>query len=364
MRDNELVEWRGDGLAAGARDVVDGYDVWTSPVVSPGFPVAEVVPSWDVDTPTGTSVLVEARLALAGGRTSHWYDLGRWRWSGVADDTIPLNADIDPPRTSRTGQDDADGRVATDVLVAADPPSATGWQVRVTSRGDGVVVRSVAAVASSPDDGVVTLSEPSGRASLVDVPRFSQETHRGHHPEYDGGGEAWCSPTSVAMLLAHYGRTVPADELAWVRPEGHEHPEVDHAARATYDVAYRGCGNWAFNTAYAATFGLDATLTRLRDLAQAEAAVAAGVPLALSVSFAEGELDGAGYVTAGHLLVLVGFTAEGDPVVNDPAAATDDAVRRTYPRAQLERAWLRGSGGLSYVVREPGARVPLPGLIG
>ena len=45
-------------------------------------------------------------------------------------------------------------------------------------------------------------------------------------------------------------------------------------------------------------------------------------------------------------------------MVNDPAGRTDAAVRRTYDRAQLERAWLGGSGGMAYVIHD--AAHPLP----
>ena len=38
------------------------------------------------------------------------------------------------------------------------------------------------------------------------VPRYSQNIHTGHYPEYDGGGEAWCSPTSTAMVVEYWGR--------------------------------------------------------------------------------------------------------------------------------------------------------------
>jgi hypothetical protein len=57
-------------------------------------------------------------------------------------------------------------------------------------------------------------------------------------------------------------------------------------------------------------------------------------------------------------MVLVGFTATGDPVLNDPAAPTNDAVRKPVPRAAFETAWLGSSGGLVYVIRSPD--VPLP----
>lgn len=51
-------------------------------------------------------------------------------------------------------------------------------------------------------------------------------------------------------------------------------------------------------------------------------------------------------------MVLVGFDKAGNPVLNDPAAPSNDTVRRTYPRAAFEKLWLTHSGGLSYVIGE------------
>ena len=96
---------------------------------------------------------------------------------------------------------------------------------------------------------------------------------------------------------------------------------VVHAARGCYDHAYVGAGNWPFNTAYAGLHGVDAFVTRLRSLAEAELFVAAGMPLVVSARFRRGEIPGLDYDTNGHLMVLVGFTETGDPVLNDPYAA-------------------------------------------
>ena len=134
---------------------------------------------------------------------------------------------------------------------------------------------------------------------------------------------------------------------------------MDEVARRTYDAAYEGTGNWPFNTAYAASRGLSAFVTRLRSLSEAESLVAAGIPVIASVSFPSGGLYGAPISsTAGHLLVIVGFTTAGDVVVNDPAAASASGVRRTYDRAQFESVWLGGSGGTAYVIHD--AAHPLP----
>ena len=61
--------------------------------------------------------------------------------------------------------------------------------------------------------------------------------------------------------------------------------QVDFTARNVFDYTYDGAGNWPFNTAYAATRAdLRGFVTRLRSLTEAEAFIAAGIPLVVSVS--------------------------------------------------------------------------------
>ena len=61
-------------------------------------------------------------------------------------------------------------------------------------------------------------------------------------------------------------------------------------------------------------------------------------------------------------MVITGFTAAGNVVVNDPAAPTNASVRRVYDRGQFERAWQTKSAGTVYVVRD--AAHPLPARAG
>jgi hypothetical protein len=45
-------------------------------------------------------------------------------------------------------------------------------------------------------------------------------------------------------------------------------------------------------------------------------------------------------------------------VVNDPASSTRAGVRRTYDRAEFERAWLPTSGGTAYVIWDDAHPLP------
>jgi len=321
---------------------------WTSAATSPGFAFTQLVASWSAVTPKNSWVEVRVR---AGG---HWMVLGRW-----------ASSDKHVRRTSVPRQSDAAGHVDVDTWKASSSAAAYQLQVRLMRRaGAGSPSPSVSFLGAmaSHVSGVPAVSAPGvARGLVLDVPAYSQMVHTGEFSQYGGGGEAWCSPTSTAMVLGYYGRLPAASSYAWVGTR--TDPWVDEVARRTYDAAYEGTGNWPFNTAYAASRELSAFVTRLRSLAEAETFVAAGVPVIASISFPAGGLTGAPISsTAGHLLVIVGFTSAGDVVVNDPAATTASGVRRTYDRAQFEKAWLGGSGGTAYVIHD--LTHPLPASAG
>jgi hypothetical protein len=133
---------------------------------------------------------------------------------------------------------------------------------------------------------------------------------------------------------------------------------IYHAVRHCWDYAYDSAGNWSFNAAYAARFGLDSFVTRLRDLTEAEAFIAAGIPLVASVRVDPARLSGSEYDSPGHLVVLTGFTADGDVVVNDPAAKDLCTLRRVYRRREFDEAWRTGSGRIVYVLHPPEVALP------
>ena len=156
------------------------------------------------------------------------------------------------------------------------------------------------------------------------------------------------------MILAHWAGVLRRPELDVPVPE---------VARAVYDRNWPGTGNWPFNTAFAGQFeGLRAYVTRLADLREIEDWVAAGVPVAASVSF--DLLNGkAADLGNGHLVVVVGFTETGDMVVNDPWPDPKgvNSVRKTYPRQAFLRAWAR-SRHTVYLIHPQTVRPPSPRL--
>lgn len=307
-----------------------------SPEVPASFPLVEAIVSWNATTPPGTWLEVEIRAKLAG-RWTKWYHAGVWA--------------ADPPTLashSVRGQEDADGNLHTDLLVLKDTHNgAEAFQVRVRlftqEAGRSPLVDQVAVAFSNQPAQPDRLSpgDPSRWGQVLELPLCSQMV-------YADGGAAWCSPTALAMVMAYWQRDPPPCE-----------PLVRAAAAGVYDRVYQGHGNWAFNVAHAAERGLAGVVARLQSLAQAEAWIAAGVPVILSYAWGEGELEGAPIPKSkGHLAVLVGFArgsgaeqfSHGDPILHDPAAKTNEEVRPTYRREQLESLWLEHSGGTVYLI--------------
>lgn len=256
--------------------------------------------SWNTHAPSGR---IEFRLLRAGKPASEWLDYAQWQ---------PTGAKSFSPEHEGT-------RVDVEVISTAQPFDG------IEARAREVYFELLAF--SSP-----VRCRPSrpyaGDAMILDVPARSQYV--------DGFDErGWCSPASLSMIHAYHGidRDVP------------------DTAREVFDRAYNGTGNWSFNVAYSGRLGLRGVVAHLSNLDHAARLIERNVPIALSYSWRPGELPGAPLEQSdGHLVVLCGFTRNGDCAVNDPAARN---VRVVYPRDALERIWLRNDG-IAYVVAPAG----------
>lgn len=299
--------------------------------VPAGF--SSAIASWNAQT-SGDSWIQVSLRARIGSRWTSWYDMGHW------------SATLDGGhRTSLNGQHDGDGRVDTDTLVLAQSADAIQLRARMhpASAADTAAISLLAVtVDREPDHAYVPPPASKSAAWGVDIP-VPERTQRvgAQGGKYGGGGDSWCSPTSVSMIMAYWASVK-------------DHPEWDvsviNAAAGTFDPAYQGCGNWPFNIAYATRHGLEGWVARLPSLSAMEPYLTSGVPVIASIRVRKGELDGTPYPsTDGHLLVVRGFTTDGDVIVNDPDGEPG-AIRRVYKRAQFERVWQDGSHGAVYLI--------------
>ncbi|HYC88389.1 MAG TPA: C39 family peptidase [Thermoanaerobaculia bacterium] len=308
----------------------------TSPIVTPASPFFEAIPSWNATTPAGTWVETQLR-ARVGGVWTKWYNLGVWD-----DDNSTVR------RHSVTGQGDTAGSVAVDTLkLNTKKGTADAIQLKLRLFSDtGVNVPSVrnasVATSSTPvQPSALQAGDPAKWNRLLNVPQCSQMV-------YPDGGNVWCSPTSTSMVLAFLQNDTGACE-----------PRVRAAVSGVHDWIFGGHGNWPFNTAYASTKGFNAYVARFTSMRDVENWVAAGVPVVFSFAWSSGQLTGSAIPSSsGHLAVFVGFDASGNPIVNDPAAASDGTVRRTYLRSELEPLWLSRSGGTVYLIYPQGLATP------
>jgi hypothetical protein len=278
--------------------------------------------------------------AQYGIRWSKWYVLGIW-----AADTSTI------VRHSVKSQKDLDGSVGDDTFIASAENETNRFQLKLRLfSADGVAtpaVRNIAVAYSTsiPKSAKVSAGNPALWNRLIDVPKFSQMV-------YPDGGSVWCSPTSTAMVLSFFDRY-----------QGDCAPRVHAAVEGVFDWIYDGHGNWPFNTAYAGTFGYEGYVARFTSLEKAEEYVAAGLPVIMSIAWQKGELSGSGVdSTNGHLLVLVGFDASGNPILNDPASPTNETVQRTYLRSEFEPLWLQASGGTVYLIYPEKQETSVPAL--
>jgi hypothetical protein len=317
----------------------------TSPLYKTSTRFDTLVPSWNASTPAGTWMELEVRVR-SGGNWSRWFNMGVW-----------AKGTTDIKRHSVNGQSWGKWAVYTDTLQSSGPVFANAYQYRLKLMASkptlSPTVRKVSAVASDSYRHGDSLGVPALEQAWginLSVPARSQMV-------YEGGGEVWCSPTSLSMVMAYWSNET--GRKRW-------NQTVPTVVRGTYDHVYQGWGNWPFNTAYVSAYGLEGTVSRFGQIEQVERWIDVGVPVIASIAWdnrlSSKQLTGAPLTWSdGHLLVIRGFTSSGDVIVNDPAASSDSGVPRVYDRDEFSRAWLEtGSGGVVYLVHPRGWRMPIP----
>ena len=249
------------------------------------------------------NVIGGATLELQAGGV--WYLMGRW---------------------NRLPHGEKTESVDVDTLILKQ--NATSLRFRATLEAGAILTLLAGAHWIDGEKREYTATRSAAWGKILAVSERSQMAE-----EKDPGGI--CSPTSLAMLLEFHGIKKTIREVA----------------DGVFDHAQKLYGNWPFNTAYAyQVSGLPCYVRRGLGLEDLEDEITAGRPVIIGHKWSQGELTGPPISNSdGHLILVIGFTQDGDLVVNDPAAPAG-AVRRVYKRRELYTTWLERACGIMYVM--------------
>jgi hypothetical protein len=307
--------------------------VLLSPVIKAPMDWNELVVSWNADAPVETWLKVETRGIFPDHETK-FYTMGIWSRDSVI-----------YPRVSVRRQKDPDGTVQGDTLVLNRPGADV--QLRLTLMGPGETLRPQLKYLglSFLDKRVKLAALPPNRAVWGKIVTTTERSQKSYPQE-----KGWCSPTSLSMVLTRWSEVLHRPDL---------NVDVPEVAAGVYDDVFGGTGNWPFNTAYAGSFpGLRAYVARFSDISELEDWIAAGIPVIISARWdllaPKRKPTG-----AGHLTVCIGFTKEGDVVINDPATnfKKHQKVRHIYTRQNVIKAW-KTSHNTVYLVYPEKTRIP------
>ena len=268
---------------------------------------------------------LEMRLQIEGGLTPYYL-------LGVLEGARQRSATRAELTRDPSGSSAAAAVVNVDTLTLKNGRKATGFQLRAVGTGS---LLSLTAAHYRRDDRRFTdrPAVPGAWGTVLAVPERSQRD-----VEEPRIGSLVCSPTSMSMVLDYHGSRYRTIDVA----------------RAVWDSQTRLYGNWPCNTGAVARLlkrGGWSAVVKMSGFDEVEREIAAGRPVALSHRWQPGDLSNAPISrSAGHLIVAVGFTKEGNVVVNDPAARAGE-VRRVYKRRELFRTWQERGEGIAYLVQ-------------
>lgn len=279
------------------------------------FPVNNVVPSWNLDMPPGTGARMEVR-AVNGASSTIWYEVARIG-------TIPGGI-------KRNTSDDY-GYIDVDTLILYATWPCIEYRVTLYTNTPGVTptlrLMSLCYADTNTLIPYVPLPAPGVTTSLP-VPWRSQYWV----PDI---GDVICGPTSLSMAEDYYGCDLPTETVA----------------ADCYDDRHRIYGNWPFIAQAAAKRGFKAYTLRANNQQFLRDQFAAGNAVIMSMAYSAGELTNSPISsTSGHLVLMVGVTASGDYICNDPAGSDSRWDHVVYNAGQIAHVWLYHTGGVLIAV--------------
>jgi len=306
----EGLKWYKNEIILDEEGLEKGLGTLISPVIPTSFSFNNAVPSWNCIAPINTGLRVELRAGF-GEKWTDWFEVSQWGKN------IPSKG---------TGLKKSwDGYVDADTLELYQLFDNIQYRLTLISQDNMQTprLRRFAVVYSDKTKpGIRNDKSPSSAwGKVVEVPYFAQMVE---DPSIAG---RICAPTSMTMVLNYFQYELPTHKVAAL----------------AYDPLNSIYGNWPYVAAVAGELGLKSYVTRFSDWRGVEEQIAAGYPVIISIRFGANQLMNSPIKsTAGHIIVVRGFTEDGQVICNDPAAYTQERGQVIYDREQLRRAWSNG----------------------
>ena len=270
------------------------------------YPFNRGLPSWNGYVPNDNSSF-KVMMRFYDNGWSPWLVVGFWKaniWTTYG-------------QTSYSG-----GEIEIDYVVLNSFHSK--WQFRIDMKRTNI---------NQPSPYLYRLSffvSDQGTTNNVNIPSLVNDNPESifidteHFYQYaldPGIGGNICSPTSVSMVLRSYD--IEVDPLQFA---------ID-----TFCPYWEIFGIWPRVVQNAAEFGLNGSVTRYRTWSEAREILSQGGRVVMSV--------GSPLYPNGHLIMLAGFDAYGNPISHDPAKS--NGYSYVHNKTYLSQSWFN-KGGIAY----------------
>jgi hypothetical protein len=270
-------------------------------------PFNQGLPSWNGTAPTsGGSFKVQIRFPYLNS-WSPWLTVGYWK----------TNIWSDYGTTSYSG-----GKINYDWASIYTYVSKWQYKVIITRNNLTDTSPSIHKLSLFVSDSRTTSNVNISQIVADNPAAFFIPTSFIHQYSVDSqiGGDI-CSPTTVSMILRSYSINVDPYQFAL----------------STYDPYYKMFGIWPRVVQNGSEFGLDGAVTRYRTWSEARKVLENGGRIGISV--------GSPLYPNGHLIMLAGFTNDGNPIVHDPAKS--NGYSHIFDKSLLSQSWFI-KGGVAY----------------
>lgn len=292
--------------------VLSGYTIFSPD--SSKYPFNEGLPSWNGLVPNDNSSFKVLMRFYSDTAWSPWLTVGYWKaniWSTYGSTSF------------------SSGKVDIDCIALTS--YFKKWQFQVVMERTSVSEPSpslhklsffVSDKATTTNVNITSIVNDKPEAIFISTDYINQ-----YRLDPQIGGSI-CSPTSVSMVLRSYN--IKVDPLQF--------------ARDNYDSKWKIFGVWPRTVQNAAQYGLNGAVTRYRTWSDVRKVLAAGGRVVMSI--------GSPLYSSGHLLMVAGFDASGNPIVHDSAIPKDstsliNGYSYVFNKTILSQSWFV-RGGVSY----------------